>query len=366
MLIAAPRTRGSPSPPRGISSAITIGLSSSIGITAAVVIPLSVMNHSWYAWSLAFGASPSQRTSQRCRTLSAKIVTEPTRPPVETGIWTSRVADPWMNVETVSSSAWTRATRPSRSVVSVPIVRYAHQAPPPPPITRVISAAAASGPRQRRRGASARASTRPLSSGRGVRGAAERPSQSVIPPSPSSVSGPPSTFGAPCAGVSSRSRAAGAAAGRSRGATAPRSRTAPRRAAAPRKGRRALRAPPGAPATRAPPLRATRPAAPVVLVDVTPHLHEHVAHHVLGLVFVLQNAKRQTQDPRCDKVEQLPERVRVPRLEAPLERALVLLTKTFRRGHLDCCPRGEPGRIQPRSCILKTRTRRWDVGSLPS
>src|SRR5438445_5419855 len=109
-----------------------------------------------------------------------------------------------------------------------------------------------------------------------------------------------------------------------------------------------------------------RPAAPVVLVDVTPHLHEHVAHHVLGLVFVLQNAKRQTQDPRCDKVEQLPERVLVPRFEAPLERALVLLTKTFRRGHLDCYPSSEPGRIQHRSCILKARTRRWDVGSLPS
>jgi len=45
------------------------------------------MNHNWYAWSRAFGASPSQRTSQRWRTLSAKIVTEPTRPPVETGIW---------------------------------------------------------------------------------------------------------------------------------------------------------------------------------------------------------------------------------------------------------------------------------------
>src|SRR5438874_1490702 len=358
MLIAAPRTRGSPSPPRGISSAITMGLSSSIGITAAVVIPLSVMNHSWYAWSLALGASPSQRTSQRCRTLSAKIVTDPTRPPVETGIWMSLVAGPWMNVETVSSSAWTRATRPSRSVVSVPIVRYAHHAPPPPPITRVITAAAASGPFHRRRGASARASTRPLSSGRGVRGAAERPSQSVIPPNPSSVSGPPSTSGAPCAGASSRSRAAGAVAGRSPDATAPRSRTAPRRAAAPRTGRRALRAPPGAPATRS--------AASVVLVDVTPHLHEHVAHHVLGLVFVLQNAKRQTQDPRCDNVEQLPERMLVPRFEAPLERALVLLTKTFRRGHLDCYPSSEPGRIQPRSCILKARTRRWNVGSLPS
>src|SRR5216110_2177612 len=240
-----------------------------------------------------------------------------------------------MKVETVSSSAWTRAARPSRSVVSVPMVRYAHHAPPPPPTARVITAAAASG--HRRRGASARASTRPLSSGRGVRGAAERPSQSVIPPNPSSVSGPPSTSGAPCAGASSRSRAAGAVAGRSPDATAPRSRTAPRRAAAPRTGRRALRAPPGAPATRAPPAAQgverpvarnrqypgyERPAASVVLVDVTPHLHEHVAHHVLGLVFVLQNAKRQTQDPRCDKVEQLPERMLVPRFEAPLERAL--------------------------------------------
>src|SRR3989442_1074368 len=333
MLIAAPIT--CPSAGGGISRAITIGRSASIGITAAVVIPLSVMNHSWYAWSLAFGASPSQRTSQRCRTLSAKIVTDPTRPPVETGIWMSRVAGPWMNVETVSSSAWTRATRPSRSVVRVPIVRYAHHAPPPPATTRVSIAAAASGPRQRRRGASARASTRPLSSGRGVRGAAERPSQSVIPPNPSSVSGPPSTFGAPCAGVSSRSRAAGAAVER----PVARNRQYP---------------------------GYERPAAPVVLVDVTPHLHEHVAHHVLGLVFVLQNAKRQTQDPRCDKVEQLPERALVSHFEAPLERALVLLTKTFRRGHLDCCPSSEPGRIQPRSCILKARTRRWDVGSLPS
>src|SRR5881396_3294398 len=261
-----------------------------------------------------------------------------------------------MKVETVSSSAWTRAARPSRSVVSVPMVRYAHHAPPPPPTARVITAAAASG--HRRRGASARASTRPLSSGRGVRGAASRPSQSVIPPNPSSVSDPPLTSGAPCAAVSSRSRAAGAAAGRSPGATAPRSRTAPRRAAAPRKGLRALRAPHGASAIRAPRLRAARPArrlrpsplgpAPsVVLVDVAPYLHEHVADHLLGLVLVLQNAKRQAENPRRHQVEQLPQRGLVPRFEAPLEGALMLLTKTFRRGHLDSHTSSEPGESSP-------------------
>src|SRR2546428_314917 len=311
MLIAAPSTRWSPppAPPRGTSSAITIGWSWSSGITAAVAIPRSVMNHSWYAWSLAFGASPSQRTSQRCRTLSAKIVTDPTRPPVETGIWMSRVAGPWMNVETVSSSAWTRATRPSRSVVSVPIVRYAPQPPPPP--------------------------------GKGGERCVHLP-----------VPGPPGHRR-----FVRRGRRAAAALHHL-------SLLQMRRLAPP--------PPPAAQGVERPVARNRqypgykRPAAPVVLVDVTPHLHEHVAHHVLGLVFVLQNAKRQTQDPRCDKVEQLPERVLVPRFEAPLERALVLLTKTSRRGHLDCCPSSEPGRIQPRSCILKARTRRWDVGSLPS
>src|SRR5947208_11490651 len=108
-----------------------------------------------------------------------------------------------------------------------------------------------------------------------------------------------------------------------------------------------------------------RPASLVRLVDVAPYLHEHVADHLLGLVLVLQNAKRQAQDPRRHEVEQLPQRALVPRFEAPLEGALMLLTKTFRRGHLDSHTSSELGRIQPRSCILKAPLRRWDVGSLP-
>src|SRR5437762_2806930 len=221
----------------------------------------------------------------------------------------SLVAGPWMNVETVSSSAWTRATRPSRSVVSVPIVRYAHHAPP--------------------------------LLGQGGERCVHRP-----------VHRPPGhrRF------VRRGRRAA----------------TALDHLGLLQMRRLAPPAPPAAQGVERPVARNRqypgyeRPAASVVLVDVTPHLHEHVAHHVLGLVFVLQNAKRQTQDPRCDKVEQLPERMLVPRFEAPLERALVLLTKTFRRGHLDCYPSSELARIQPRSCILKARTRRWNVGSLPS
>src|SRR2546422_11564482 len=73
------------------------------------------------------------------------------------------------------------------------------------------------------------------------------------------VSGSRSTFDARCAAVSSRSRAAGAAAERSPGATAPRNTTTAPRAAAPRKGLRARHALHGAPATRAPRLRAARP-----------------------------------------------------------------------------------------------------------
>src|SRR5438132_1175247 len=80
--------------PAGISSAMTMERSWSMGMIAAVLIPLSVMNHSWYAWSGSFGASPSQRTSQRWCAPSAKMVTAPSRPPVDTGTCTSRVAVP--------------------------------------------------------------------------------------------------------------------------------------------------------------------------------------------------------------------------------------------------------------------------------
>src|SRR5439155_705369 len=57
-------------------------------------LPWSVMNHSRYAWSGSFGASQAQRTSQRWCAPSAKMVTAPSRPPVDTGTCTSRVAVP--------------------------------------------------------------------------------------------------------------------------------------------------------------------------------------------------------------------------------------------------------------------------------
>src|SRR5439155_19615176 len=61
-------------------------------------------------------------------------------------------------------------------------------------------------------------------------------------------------------------------------------------------------------------------------------------------------------DPRRHRVEQLRQRALVARLEAPLERALLLLTKTFRRDHLDSHTSSERGRIQPRSCYLEDST----------
>src|ERR1041385_3502411 len=112
--------------------------------------------------------------------------------------------------------------------------------------------------------------------------------------------------------------------------------------------------------------RHQRSSPRVVLVDVAPDLHEHVAHYLLGLVLVVQNAKRETEHPAREEVVQLLERALVPCLEAPLQGALLHLTKTFWRGHLDSHTSSEHRRIQPRPCILKSRLRRWDGGSLPS
>src|SRR5574341_437069 len=82
-LIATPVTAP---PSAGIASVITIGSSCTIGIRAALRIPPSVMNQIWYASSGSFGARPLHATSQRCVTLSSKIVIAPARPLVETGI----------------------------------------------------------------------------------------------------------------------------------------------------------------------------------------------------------------------------------------------------------------------------------------
>src|SRR6266850_1399203 len=207
-----------------------------------------------------------------------------------------------MNVATVSSSAWTRPARPSRSAVSVPIVRYAHNAP--------------------------------LLLGEGC----ERRVHLTVQRPPGDRS------------FVRRGRRAVPA--RHRVGLLQKRRLAPPPAPAAQGVERPVacnRQYPGQ----------ERPAPTIVLVDVAPYLHEHVAHHLLSLVLVLQNAKRQAQNPRRHDVVQLPQRVLVPCLEAPLERALKLLTKTFRRGHLDAHTSSEPGRIQPRPCILKARPRRW-------
>src|SRR5213593_5156388 len=107
------------------------------------------------------------------------------------------------------------------------------------------------------------------------------------------------------------------------------------------------------------------PAPGVELIHMAPHLHEHVAQDLVRFVLVAQNVQCETADPGRDEVIQLCERAFVACLEAPLEGALLHLTKTFWRGHLDSHTSSEPGRIQPRSCILKARARRWDGGSLP-
>jgi len=44
-----------------------------------------------------------------------------------------------------------------------------------------------------------------------------------------------------------------------------------------------------------------RAASGVVLVDVTPHLHEDVAHHFFRLVLVVQNVQYRAQDSRAQR-----------------------------------------------------------------
>src|SRR5207244_12888733 len=78
-----------------------------------------------------------------------------------------------------------------------------------------------------------------------------------------------------------------------------------------------------------------RPPPRCVLVRVAPHLHEHVAHDLLRLVLIPQDAKCETEEPGRQYVVQLGQRALVVRLETARERALLLLTKTFRQGHLD-------------------------------
>jgi len=37
-------------------------------------------------------------------------------------------------------------------------------------------------------------------------------------------------------------------------------------------------------------------------VDVTPHFHEDVTYHFLGLVLVVQDAIREAKNPWCERV----------------------------------------------------------------
>src|SRR5690348_10364267 len=104
----------------------------------------------------------------------------------------------------------------------------------------------------------------------------------------------------------------------------------------------------------------------VVLIDVVPDLHEYIADDLLGLVLVVQDAKRNTEDPGRDEIVQLREGVLVPGLESPLEGALRYLTKTFWGGHLDSIlagrPRANPAPVMYFECTTDARA---DGGSLP-
>jgi len=80
---------------------------------------------------------------------------------------------------------------------------------------------------------------------------------------------------------------------------------------------------------------------------VVPDLFEHVADDLLRLVLVVENAKRNTEDPGRHMVVQLREGVLVPGLESPLEGALVYLTKTFWGGHLDSILAANTGESSP-------------------
>src|SRR5205823_3824730 len=66
----------------------------------------------------------------------------------------------------------------------------------------------------------------------------------------------------------------------------------------------------------------------VVLVDMTPHLHEDVTDDFFGLVLIVQDAKRQAEHPRCERVVQLLQCALVSRLEPAHQGALFLLTET--------------------------------------
>jgi hypothetical protein len=72
-----------------------------------------------------------------------------------------------------------------------------------------------------------------------------------------------------------------------------------------------------------------------MLVDVPPHFHEDVTDNFFRFVLVLQDAIGEAENPRRQRVVQLPERVLVSRLETAHQRAFVLLTETSWRGHLD-------------------------------
>jgi len=72
-----------------------------------------------------------------------------------------------------------------------------------------------------------------------------------------------------------------------------------------------------------------------VLIDVAPHLLEHVAHDVLGFRLVLQDAEGDAEHPGGHQVVELGQRSLVPRPQATEQRPLLILTKTFRLAHLD-------------------------------
>src|SRR5207245_2287523 len=171
------------------------------------------------------------------------MVTAPTRPFVETGICRTRVAGLRMS-DRVSSSALTRAASWPRSTLTRCTVTTA-QAPPATASTR--PAAAATRHTRSRRGASARASTRCLSSGNGSL-SADPAARTRLPRAPPAL------------------------------------RLAPPAAAAPHCVERPVAG------DRKDP-RHERSTPRVVLIDVPPHLLEHVAHDVLGFGLVLQDTE---------------------------------------------------------------------------
>src|SRR5438477_6464243 len=78
-----------------------------------------------------------------------------------------------------------------------------------------------------------------------------------------------------------------------------------------------------------------RATSRIVPVDVAPHLREYVARDLLSFRLIVQNAAGEPEHPRRQHIVQLTQRPLVPRLQAPNQRSLRLLTKTFWLGHLD-------------------------------